>query len=214
MAALGVMGTASVPTSWAATEASGSFPGPIHPPIGDPPSVWAATEDNILGPYHRPGAPFRAKVSPPLAPGSVLLVGGCVYGLESRAPIPDACIDIWHADAAGHYDNEDPAKPPAPGSFAYRARMITDAAGYYEFETIRPGAYRLDERTWRPRHVHYRVTARGCKPLVTQLYFRGELHNDTDAFIKPSLIVELHEQAVGTQSYHRARFDIVLARAS
>src|SRR5947209_15020917 len=39
-----------------------------------PPNVkqWSATEDNILGPYYRKGAPFRAKVTPPLAGGVVL----------------------------------------------------------------------------------------------------------------------------------------------
>src|SRR5688572_4618019 len=29
------------------------------------PRAWQATEDNILGPYYRPGVPFYAKITPP-----------------------------------------------------------------------------------------------------------------------------------------------------
>src|ERR1700722_2654094 len=30
-----------------------------------PPTKWALTEDNILGPFYRSGAPFRGKITPP-----------------------------------------------------------------------------------------------------------------------------------------------------
>src|SRR5438105_663971 len=39
---------------------------PIEIPAPELPGKFAATEDNILGPYYRPGAPFRGKVTPPL----------------------------------------------------------------------------------------------------------------------------------------------------
>src|SRR5262245_36511394 len=54
-------------------------PGPVEP-------VWQATEPNILGPYHRTGAPYRAKITPPLEPGDTLVVRGRVWGLDTRRP--------------------------------------------------------------------------------------------------------------------------------
>src|SRR5437762_1887910 len=46
-------------------------------PAAQPPAANArATEDNILGPYHRANVPFRAKITPPLEPGTVLLIRG------------------------------------------------------------------------------------------------------------------------------------------
>ena len=48
----------------------------------------ALTEDNILGPYHRKGAPYRAKITPPLAEGTPMLVRGVVYSHKTKKPIP------------------------------------------------------------------------------------------------------------------------------
>src|SRR5262245_30242334 len=48
---------------------------------------WQATEANILGPYYRSGAPFRAKITPPLEQGKTLVVRGRVWGLDTRRPL-------------------------------------------------------------------------------------------------------------------------------
>src|SRR4051812_11540006 len=42
------------------------------------------TEDNILGPYYREGAPFRAKVTPPLMKGTTMLIRGRVWGFDTK----------------------------------------------------------------------------------------------------------------------------------
>ena len=76
-----------------------------------------------------------------------------------------------------------------------------------------PGRYRLDARAWRPRHIHYRVSATGCAALVTQLYFRGEAGNDSDPFIRPSLTIELDERQTPRGVWRQGTFDIVLAPA-
>lgn len=90
--------------------------------------------------------------------------------------------------------------------------MLTDEEGCYEYETIHPGAYKLDATTWRPSHIHYLVRAKGYKQLVTQLYFEGDPHNAKDEFIKKSLIVSLKQEKVGERVYERAVFDVVLAK--
>src|SRR4051794_16050454 len=51
------------------------------------PKTFQPTEDNILGPYHRKSAPFRAKVTPPLEPGETLVVRGGVWAHDTRKPL-------------------------------------------------------------------------------------------------------------------------------
>jgi catechol 1,2-dioxygenase len=176
------------------------------------PARWAATEDNILGPFHRRGAPFRAKITPPLEPGTVLVVSGRVFGLDTRRPLANAVIDIWQANAQGRYDNDDPKRPAAENVFVNRARLVTDENGGYEYETIKPAPYRIDRTTWRPAHIHYWIRATGYRELITQLYFRGDEHQKADPWIKDSLIIELRQQKTAAgQAYLTGSFDIVLA---
>jgi catechol 1,2-dioxygenase len=182
---------------------------PVSPAA--PPAKWLPTEDCILGPFYRAGAPFRAKITPPLEPGVVLLVGGRVWGLDRRQPLAGARLDVWQANASGRYDNDDPGKPPKKDVFRNRARLIADETGYYEFETIHPGAYQIGTNAWRPSHIHYAISHPGYASLVTQLFFRGDPHNRTDEFIKESLIIDLRTEKVGTQTYEVGVFDIVLA---
>jgi protocatechuate 3,4-dioxygenase beta subunit len=177
-----------------------------------PAAPFAPTEKNILGPYHREGAPFRGKVTPPLEPGIVVLISGRVWGHDTRKPLRHAVIDVWQTNAKGHYGIDDPSNPEGKKGFRYRARLITDESGYYEFETVRPGRYKVGLTRWRPAHIHYMVQHPGYKTLVTQLYFKGDPMNEGDPFIKESLIIELEEHRVGEETYKSGVFDIVLAK--
>lgn len=181
--------------------------------VPQPSGVWAPTEDNILGPFHRPGAPYRAKITPPLAPGKVLLIGGHVWAHDTKKPLAGAVLDVWQANDRGRYDNDDPNSPPQPGVFSYRARLITDENGYYEYETIHPAPYQIGANRWRPSHIHYLVRAPGYQQLITQLYFRGDKYNDVDQFIKKSLIIDVEPTKTEAGSFGRGTFDIVLAKA-
>jgi catechol 1,2-dioxygenase len=178
-----------------------------------PPRPFEPTEDNILGPYFRPKAPFRAKVTPPLEPGETMVIRGRVWGVDNRKPLSGAVVEVWQANAAGRYDNDDPSSPPKPGVFVNRARMATDESGYYEYETIKPGRYKVGPRQWRPAHIHYMISASGYKTLVTQLYFKGDPYNDSDDFIKPSLIIDPEVREIHGGNVQLGTFDIVLAKA-
>lgn len=185
-----------------------------HLLVDDQPSnqkKWSPTEDNIEGPFYRAGAHFRGKISPPLAQGTVLLVSGRIWGYDTRKPLTNTVVDIWQANHHGRYDNDAPQKKPGPHEFNYRARLITDQRGYYEYETVVPGRYKLTRTLWRPRHIHYRVAHPGYQTLITQLYFKGDPHNAGDQFIKPSLIINLQKKKGDTGQYLRGHFDIVLA---
>jgi catechol 1,2-dioxygenase len=206
-----------LPAHVAATEASGDL-GAQSPPLlvvdkPQTPEKFAPTEDNILGPYHRRGAPYRAKITPPLEPGEPLVVHGHVWGQDTRKPLAGAVLEVWQANAAGRYDNDDPSAPPKPGVFVNRARLVCDENGYYEFETIKPGRYKVGPELWRPAHIHYMIAAPGYKTLVTQLYFKGDPYNESDDFIKPSLIIDPTVVKVREAQVQLGRFDIVLRKA-
>lgn len=176
-----------------------------------PPEKLTVTEDNILGPYFRKGAPYRAKITPIGEQGTPLLVTGRVWSIQTRKPLSGAVLEIWHANDKGRYDNDDSSHPPATDSFVNRARLITDENGRYEFESIHPGRYRISDTAWRPAHVHYMVAYPNHKTLITQLYFAGDPYNEKDQFIKQSLIRTPQKETSNSVAYESVNFDIVLA---
>jgi protocatechuate 3,4-dioxygenase beta subunit len=48
----------------------------------------------------------------------------------------------------------------------------------------------VGQHPWRPAHIHFKVTASGHTPLVTQVFFAGDpyLDNDTIGAVKDSLV--------------------------
>lgn len=159
------------------------------------------TEDNILGPYYKAGAPFRKDITDGAA-GQALLVGGTVYGCDCVTPLAGAEVDVWQADDAGAYDNL---------GYVLRGKTTTDEQGRYEFLSILPGFY-LNGATYRPRHVHYKVSHPDGAALTTQLYFEGDPYIPTDPFVRASLVKPLVEEpAPGGSKLLRVTFDVVLA---
>jgi len=169
------------------------------------------TEDDVIGPYYRRHAPFRAKISPAMAVGDVIVITGRVWSFRKKTPIGGCLLDVWQADAAGHYDNEDSAHPPKPHTFINRSRFHCDERGHYELDTTFPGPYRMDATTWRSPHLHFLVRAIGYKTLVTQLFFEGAPYLETDPFVKRSLIIPLRDVVAEAGNYRHGTFDIVLA---
>jgi catechol 1,2-dioxygenase len=159
------------------------------------------TEDNILGPFYKAGAPFRREIHDGVA-GDRLILSGTVYGCDCVTPLAGAEVDVWQADSHGAYDNT---------GYTLRGRAITDALGRYEFEGVLPGFY-LNGATYRPRHVHYKVGHADGVPLTTQLYFQGDPYIPTDPFVRASLVQPISEEpAPGGGKLYRVGFDIVLA---
>ncbi|HEX9709146.1 MAG TPA: hypothetical protein VGB42_04165 [Candidatus Thermoplasmatota archaeon] len=154
------------------------------------------SEDNIEGPYYTEGAPLKSDLTENGMPGVRLTVSGSVLGLTC-APLAGALIDVWQADDAGAYDGV---------GFILRGKLNADAEGKYSFKTIIPGHY-LNGAQFRPAHIHVKVSAPGFVLLTTQLYFAGDPYNESDAFIKDSLIMTLTDQPGGEKA---AAFDFVL----
>ncbi len=110
-----------------------------------------------LGPFYKRLAPQTGRLRAEGDPGIPLNVSGQVFNVRGEE-IPSATIEIWQTDHLGHYDIE---------GYRYRAKLLSDGAGKYVFETVMPGHYpaRLCQ------HIHYLVRAPGHKGITTQLYF-------------------------------------------
>jgi len=94
------------------------------------------------------------------------------------APLPDAIVEIWQANAAGRYIHKsDQHNAPLDPNFTGRGQTFTDSEGRYRFITIRPGEYPWSNHynAWRPAHIHFSVFGPAfATRLVTQMYFPGD----------------------------------------
>jgi len=170
-----------------------------------------STKSSQLGPFYRAGAPFRAKVTPPFEPGTVLIVSGRVWAYDTKKPLSGAVLDVWHVDHNGEYSS---GEGNDKNGFKNRARLITSETGYYEFEAIHPIAYEPNPNFWRSAHIHYKVTHPGYKTLVTELFFEGDPKHDVDQMFQKALMVKIAKQQTNGQTYESAAFDIVLEAGS
>lgn len=156
----------------------------------------ARTEPNIEGPFFLPDAPVRRSLRTPEDAGPTISFSGRIR-TSACGPARNAVLEIWHADEEGGYDLR---------GFRHRATLRADARGRYAFDTIEPGRY-LNGPRYRPAHVHVKVHADGVETLTTQLYFHGDPHNDSDPWIRDSLIVRPRRDRQGQLA---ATFDFVL----
>ena len=152
------------------------------------------TSAAVQGPYYRADAPFTTDLR--RGNGNEIVVQGVVRGRDCR-PLENALIEVWQADGEGKYDLD-----YGDGVFL-RARLRTSSAGQYEFQTIRPAPYGV-ARFLRPAHIHFMVSAEGHRRLVTQLYFAGDPHLESDP------LRSVHDDLIARVDRGRCRFDINL----
>ena len=133
-----------------------------------------STEDAYgQGPFYTANAPTiqNDKLSDVNEVGTRIIISGQVYNLDCSEVIPNTEIDIWQANNAGQYDNL---------GYNLRGKTTTNSQGFYLFETIKPGFY-LNGSTFRPSHIHFKITPPGFSTLITQLYFQGDPYIPSDA---------------------------------
>jgi protocatechuate 3,4-dioxygenase beta subunit len=122
------------------------------------------TQKDAEGPFYKKGAPTRAVIE---EEGEKLTIRGRILKASDCAtPVANATIDIWHCDVNGNYDND---------GFKCRAIVMTNEGGNYSFSTILPPPYGS-----RPRHIHFKVRAKGFPELTSQIYFKGDKNIQND----------------------------------
>jgi protocatechuate 3,4-dioxygenase beta subunit len=134
------------------------------------------TTTDILGPFYRPGSPLRANLRIANSNGTLIVLKGYIFKEDGKTPINNALVEIWHCDENEVYDN-------ASDEYKYRGGQKTKADGKYEFKSILPVPYKADpkdESSWRPAHIHMRVSVPNQQDLITQLYFKDGKYVDTD----------------------------------
>lgn len=160
-----------------------------------------------LGPFYKKGAPATASLRVAGEAGLPLKVSGRVFDAGGSA-LEQASVEVWHTDHSGRYDLD---------GYRYRAKLRSGAQGGYSFDSILPGHY--PDRVC--QHIHYLVTAPGCKPLVTQMYFATDPVFEGDPgknFQRDPLVtsIELVRPVVLSGDPHdvvaAAGFDLVLER--
>jgi len=163
-----------------------------------------ATASDVEGPLYRDDPPWRERPVKiyedyeGMGDGDVLFVRGRVTSTDGTL-LRDAVVDVWQTGPDGGYDLWDPRQP----AYNFRGRFRVDESGAYEFQTMVPKPYTvptdgpvgryleaIGQHPWRPAHIHFKVTADGHAPLVTQVFFPDDpyLEDDTIGAVKSALV--------------------------
>jgi catechol 1,2-dioxygenase len=162
------------------------------------------TVSRELGPFYRTGAPYRAKLTPPFEPGTVLVVTGRVWSFETKKPLPNVTLDLWQVD------NQTANYSAGNGDFKNRARLVADESGAFEFETVHPIPYMPGPNFWRSPHIHFIANAPKHRQLVSEMFFKGDPKQDVDQLFHPSLVAPIYKKTVNNKEFESVIFDIVL----
>nr|WP_315182326.1 catechol 1,2-dioxygenase [uncultured Albidiferax sp.] len=150
--------------------------------------VENGTPRTIEGPLYVAGAPVE-KGYARLDDGSdkaghTLVMHGTVIAANGK-PLPNATVEVWHANTKGFYSHFDPTGEQQ--AFNMRRTILSDAQGQYKFQSIVPVGYgcppdgptqallnQLGRHGNRPAHIHFFVTAEGHRKLTTQINIDGD----------------------------------------
>lgn len=177
------------------------------------------TEATVFGPFFVEGAPHYENGEDVAngAAGKPCAVRGTVRGLGGE-PVPNATIDVWQADAEGHYD----VQIEGLGHAQARGALNSGPDGKYHFRSIVAESYPIPtdgptgemlratkNHPWRPAHLHFMIQAPGYETLITHVFREGDPYLDSDAVfgVRQSLVADWVEQPDGT---YLVEYDFVL----
>ena len=145
------------------------------------------TPPQTIGPYFRIGLtaprPLSRIAGPDTRGERLKLV--CTVLDGRNAPVDDAMIEIWQANAEGKYNHpDDRQKKALDPDFIGHGRMGTNSEGICIFETVKPGRVPGPGNTLQAPHLEVSVFARGVlKRLATRIYFAGDPANNEDSVL-------------------------------
>ncbi|PZU06502.1 hypothetical protein [Sphingomonas sp.] len=132
----------------------------------------ALTPTTVDGPYYFDEKLVRQNITEGKL-GIPLDVGLRIVDVSGR-PVPQARVDVWHADAQGNYSEYtvtgDHIETPPDGAHFLRGTQITDQDGSVQFFTIYPGWYQP-----RTPHIHFKIFIGTRCILTAQMYFPDAL---------------------------------------
>jgi protocatechuate 3,4-dioxygenase alpha subunit len=141
------------------------------------------TAHQTVGPFFHVGLAWLTgeTLAGPEVPGERVTIGGRILDGDG-APVPDAMIEIWQANAQGRYAHpEDRQGAPREPGFTGFGRVAADEAGGFRFTTVKPGRVPGPGGRLQAPHLVVAVFMRGLlKHLVTRIYFPEEAGNADD----------------------------------
>ena len=172
--------------------------------IGDTP-----TTTDVLGPFYRPGAPFRTNINPADFSGTPLHLSGTIYKEDGTTVVTNCLVEVWQCDNHGMYDL-------LTDDFIYRGAAKTGDDGRYHFITTHPVSYAVDlsKSVFRPPHIHLRISGSEEYPdLITQIYFKNDPHLREDPYSSSSSAIRrILETSKNADNEDVIRFDIVMSK--
>jgi protocatechuate 3,4-dioxygenase alpha subunit len=151
------------------------------------------TPSQTVGPYFAIGLARRPEneLVPVGSDGAIVLSGTVLDGDD--APVPDAMVEIWQADASGAY----------VAGFGW-GRSGTDADGRYSFVTVKPG--RVEGQA---PHFVMLVFMRGLlKAALTRVYFPDEAEANEADPVLAGIPDEQRARMIAAADGDTLRFDI------
>ncbi len=147
---------------------------------------FGVTPSQTVGPFFSFGltpstdATFSSDLTSPAASGQRIRIVGRLTDADG-APIGDAIIEIWQADAEGRYAHPLDPRAGANSLFKGFGRTPTTPDGDFAFTTIKPGGVPgLNGATQAP-HLSVSIFARGfLNRLHTRIYFADDTANAAD----------------------------------
>ena len=142
----------------------------------------STTGSQTVGPFFRIGLSHLYEASHSAKGGAKLVtIHGRVIDGEGH-PVPDAVLEVWHADGEGRLDDVEPDPQGRPPCFT---RAATDDDGAFRFSIPRPGAVPCDAVPMQAPHVAVIVFARGLmRQMITRMYFAGDPKNGNDPVLQ------------------------------
>lgn len=162
------------------------------------------TPSQTVGPFFHIGLdrPDWADLTVGNPQGERIVIAGRVIDGDG-APVPDACLELWQANAAGRYAHPDDTRTDTPLDPNFRGfgRVSTDADGNFRFTTIRPGPVPGRGNSLQAPHIAVALFARGLlKQLYTRVYFAGEPLNETDPVLSTIADPTRRQTLIATRS--------------
>lgn len=130
------------------------------------------TRHATAGPFYVSNAPLTTDINLQNAAGTPMRVSALVLGgPDQQTALAGATVELWHADSDGQYhpDDDGDISRYRTDEINLRGQSVCGTDGRTSFRSIVPAHYGN-----RRRHLHWRITAPGHPPLVTQTYWRDE----------------------------------------
>ncbi len=100
--------------------------------------------------------------------GEKMIISGTVFEADGKTPAPNVLIYLYHTDIEGYYGR----KSDEHKHGRYRGWLLTDKAGKYEFQTIKPAPYPENRFA---AHIHTTLTTKNSKEdWIDNYLFEGD----------------------------------------